>query len=64
MTHGLVPVAPTSVDVVLIGVDEGARRDGGLNDGSDRLLLDIGQHLQHDLTTALDQPEDRRLFFC
>jgi hypothetical protein len=64
MTHGLVPVAPalqTSVDVVLVGVDKSARRDGGREDRPDRLLLDIGQHLQHHLPAALDQAEDRRL---
>jgi hypothetical protein len=66
MTDGPVPIAPalqTSVDVVLVGVDEAARRDRGRDDRPDRLLLDIGQHLQHDFTTALDQAEDMRLLF-
>jgi hypothetical protein len=31
-------------------------RDGGLDDRLDRPLLDIGQHLQHHLPAALDQP--------
>ena len=66
MTDRLVPIAPalqTGVDVVLVGADETACGNRGFDDRPDRLLLDIGQHLQHDLTTALDQAEDRRLLF-
>src|SRR4029453_14579161 len=64
MTNSLVLVAPSlqpSIDVVLVGVDQTARRDRGLDDRLDGLLLDIGQHLQHDLAATLDQAEDRRL---
>ena len=42
-------------------VDEGARRDGGRDDRLDRRLLTIGQHMQDDVATPLDQAEDRRL---
>ena len=66
MTDGLVPVAPAlqpGIDVVLVGVDERVPGDRDRNDRLDRLLLDIGQHLQHDFATALDQAEDWRLLF-
>src|SRR6478736_2732323 len=49
------------VDVVLVGMNESAWCDGILDDRLDRCLLHVGQHLQHDLSTTLDQPEDRRL---
>ena len=55
------PALQASVDVVLIGVDEGAGRDGGRDDRPDGLLLHIGRHPQHDLTATLNQPQDRRL---
>ena len=66
VAHGLVPVAPdfqARVDVVLVGVDQGARGDGGRDDRLDRDLLYIGQHVQHDFTAALDQAQDRWLLF-
>jgi len=62
MADGLVAVAPvfqTSIDVVLVGMDQGALGDGFLDDGLDRRLLDIGQHLEDNLPTALDQAQDR-----
>src|SRR3954463_3658330 len=62
MADGLVSVAPvfqTSIDVVLVGMDQGALGDGLLDDGLDCRLLDIGQHLEDDLPTALDQAQDR-----
>src|SRR4051812_1949249 len=60
----LVPVAPgrkAGVDVVLVGMNESAWCDGILDNRPDRGLLHVGQHLQHDLSPPLDQPEDRRL---
>ncbi len=60
----LVPVAPgrkAGVDVVLVGMNESVWCDGILDDRLDRGLLYVGQHLQYDLSTTLDQPEDRRL---
>src|SRR3712207_1367531 len=59
-----VPVAPgrqAGVAGVLVGVDAGARGDGGLDDGPDRLLPHIGQHAQRELPASLDQAEDRWL---
>src|SRR4051812_10932824 len=64
MADRLVSIPPgwqAGVDVVLVGVDASAFGDGGLDDRLDRLLLHIGQHAHDDLTTALDQAEDRRL---
>jgi len=60
----LVLVAPSRqarVDGILVGVDEGARGDGGADDRLDRGLLHVGQHVQDDLSAALDQAEDGRL---
>ena len=60
----LVLIAPgrqAGVDVVLVGVDEGALGDGGLDDRLDRRLLHVGQHAQDHLPAALDQAEDGRL---
>jgi hypothetical protein len=51
----------TGVDVVLVDMDEGARRDRCLDDRLDCGLLHLGQHLQHGLAATLDQPEDGRL---
>jgi hypothetical protein len=64
MANGLVAKAPglqAGVDVVLIRVDEAVRRYSGPDDRLDRRLPDVGQHLQHHLPAALDQPQDRRL---
>jgi hypothetical protein len=62
----LVLVAPslqTGVDAVLIGMDERPQRDSRLEDRMDRFLLNIFQQLQNDVAAALNQAEDRRLFF-
>jgi hypothetical protein len=64
MADGLVPVAPVlqaGIDVVLVGVDEGTLGDAGLDDWSDRRLLDVGQHPDHHLAATLQQAQDRRL---
>src|SRR3954469_2064986 len=61
VANSLVLVAPgwqAGVDVVLVGVDAGALRNGRLDDRLDRPLLHIGQQAQHYLTAALDQAED------
>ena len=60
----LVPVAPVlqaAVDVVLVGVDQGAFGDARLDHRPDRHLLDVGEHAQDDLAAALEQAQDRRL---
>src|SRR3954462_14005981 len=65
VADGLVLIAPhrqTSIDAVLVGVDHRAFDDHSLNDRFDRCLLHIGQHPENDLSIALDQAQDRRLF--
>src|SRR3954464_5408487 len=67
MADGLVPVAPVlqaGVDVVLVGVHQGTFGDAGLDDRSDRRLLDVGQHPDHHLAATLQQAQDRRLLLC
>src|SRR4051794_24862151 len=55
------PVVQTAVDVRLIGVNHTPPGDRLLDQGADRHLLDVLQHPDHDLTAALQHPEDRRL---
>ena len=58
------PVSPgsqPSVDVVLVGVHQGALGDGRLDHGPDRHLLHVGQHLDDRLAAPLEQAQDRRL---
>ena len=57
----IAPGVQAGIDVVLIGVDQRAAADRPLDDRLDRDLLDVGQQVEHDFTTALDQSEDRRL---
>src|SRR3712207_3282605 len=64
MADGLVPVAPVlqaGVDVVLVGMHQSAFGDAGLDDRSDRRLLDVSQHPDHHLAATLQQTQDRRL---
>src|SRR5215208_5451205 len=61
MADRLVLIAPSrqaSVDLVLVGVDEGTLGDDGLDDRLDCGLLHIGQHAQDYLAATLDQTED------
>src|SRR3954452_7568399 len=67
MADRLVPVAPgwqARVDVVFVGVDQAVRGNGRRDYRLDRLLLHIGEHADHELTTALDQTADWRLVLC
>jgi hypothetical protein len=57
----IAPGGQARIDVVFIGVDQRAGHDRCSNDRLDRGLLHIGQQAQHDLSAALDQPEDRWL---
>src|SRR3954471_22042565 len=64
VANGLVLVTPgrqSIVDAILVGVDERALGDDGINDRLDRGLLHIGQHPQHHLSATLDQAQDRWL---
>src|SRR5690349_13785559 len=66
VAHRLVRVAPLSqagIDIVLVGVDQRAGHDRGLDQRLDGRLLDVLQHADHPLASALDHPEDRRLLF-
>src|SRR5688572_12403989 len=63
VAHAFVIVAPciqAAVDVIRIGVDQGPRGNRGWNQRLDRHLLDVLQHLNHHIATALDHAEDRR----
>jgi len=55
------PFRQAGVDIVFIRVDQRSFDDGRLDLWLDRRLLDIGQHVKHDLSAALDQTEDGRL---
>lgn len=59
----IAPFNQAAVDVVFIGVEEGTGTDGLLNQRFDGDLLDIGQHLNDNLPTSLQHPEDRRFLF-
>src|SRR5689334_10746982 len=57
----LVSVAPgrqARVDVIFVGVDQAVRGNSRRDHRLDRLLLHVGEHADHELTTALDQTED------
>jgi len=58
----IAPLDQTTVDVVLIGVDESSRTNGLLNQRFDGQLLHIFQHLNDDLSTPLEHAQDRRFF--
>ncbi len=65
MTDGLMMITPilqAVVDIILIGMDESALGNGHGDDRLDRLLLDIFQHFQNNLSSALDHAEDGRFF--
>ena len=58
----IAPLGQTGVDVVLIGIDEGAGLDSLLDHRFDGGLLNILQHADDDLTAALDHTKDGGLF--
>src|ERR1051325_2317444 len=60
----LVPAAPgwqARIEFVFVGMDQTVRGNGPRDHLLDRLLLHVGEQADHELTTALDQTEDRRL---
>src|SRR5829696_4850496 len=54
----IAPGGQAGVDAILVGMDEGALCNRGLDDRLDRRLLHVGHHVQDHRTTALDQAED------
>jgi hypothetical protein len=64
MAYALVFIAPfrqSSVDIVLVGEHERTGQDRFLNQGPDRCLTYVLEHVYDDLAPALDHPEDGRL---
>src|SRR5712691_3166552 len=60
----IAPLFQAAINVVLIRVNTGTRRNRRLDEWLDRSLLDVFQHPNHHLSTALDHPEDRGLLRC
>ena len=63
VTDALVLVAPDRkavVDVIFIRIKQRTFGDSRLDNRLDRLLPDVGQHVENDLTASLDHPEDGR----
>jgi hypothetical protein len=62
MVHTLMLVSPdmqASLHAILVCINKCPWHDGVFDQGLDSLLLDIGQQIDHHLTTALSQPKDR-----
>src|SRR4030095_2158852 len=57
----IAPRFQAAINVVLIRVNTGTWRNGRLDQGFDRPLLDVFQHPNHHLSSTLDHPEDRWL---
>ena len=57
----IAPLFQAVIDGVFIRVHIRARSNRCLNQRLDRPLLDVGQHTNDHLSTALDHPEDRWL---
>src|SRR5271157_1957777 len=63
VADGLVLVAPdrqTIIDVILVRIKQRTFRNSLLDNRFDRLLLNVGQHVENDLSAALNHSEDRR----
>src|SRR5215510_3038130 len=58
------PEPQAGINAVFIRVHTRIGNDGVCDDGLDRLLLHIGQQIDHYLTTPLHHPQDRWLLFC
>src|SRR5512132_216200 len=57
----IAPLSQAAINIVLIRVNTGTRRNRRLDQWLDRPLLDVFQHPNDHLTTTLDHPEDRGL---
>src|SRR2546421_7320889 len=65
MVDALMVVPPRTqarINAVLIRIHKCTWSNGLFDERLDRLLLHIGYHLDHDLTTPLNHPKDRRPF--
>jgi len=60
----IAPFRQAFIDVVLVGVDQIARRNDAGHHRLDGCLLDVRQHADHDLTIALEHPQDEWFFIC
>ena len=56
------PVGQAMINVILIGVHPGSRRDEPLNQRTDRSLLDVFEHPHDDRPASLDHAKDRGFF--
>src|ERR1043165_10244057 len=56
----IAPGIQAGIDVVFVGIDEGARLHMVLNQWLNGLLLDVGQHFDDELAAALNHTEDGR----
>src|SRR5262249_35774605 len=56
------PGLPTGINALLVRLHTCPWNDRVFHEWFDRLLLDIGQHIDHHLTTALHHPKDGRPF--
>ena len=66
MADGLVPISPfrkAGIDIILVGMDQGAFGNQFGDDGFDGPLLNIGKYPKDSLSSPLDQPQNRRLLF-
>jgi len=59
---GLAPGLQSSVDVVLVGINERVRGNGLFDNRFNRFLLDVLQHLNRHLTLPLNHAQDGRFF--
>src|SRR5262249_39633334 len=65
MVHTLMLVSPslqTSINAILISINQCTWNDGVFDEGLNGLLLHIGHESDHHLTTTLHHPEDRWSF--
>ena len=60
---GIAPGLQLTINGVFIGKNERAGLDSLTHQGLDGLLFDIGEHLNNDLSAALDHAEDGWFFF-
>jgi len=57
------PGLQTSINAVLIRINQCTGNDGVCDEGLDGLWFHVSQQIDHDLTTALHHPKNWRSFF-